>query len=58
MMTITSYRKLLVMKTKSPSYRYFEKEERRSRRIRIASYVLVGLLAITTAVVVYYALTK
>ncbi|WP_223987871.1 hypothetical protein [Arthrobacter sp. NicSoilB8] len=39
-------------------YRYFDKEHGRSRRLRISSYVFLGLLAPATAVVVYYALTR
>ncbi|BCW73618.1 hypothetical protein [Arthrobacter sp. NicSoilB8] len=39
-------------------YRYFEKEQRRTRRLNVISYVLLGLLAAATAVVVLYALTR
>lgn len=42
----------------STNYRYHEKEQRRSRRIRISSYILLGLLAAATAVVVYLAVTR
>ncbi|WP_423185126.1 hypothetical protein [Arthrobacter sp. NyZ413] len=39
-------------------YRHFEKDNRRARRFRVFSYVLLGLLAAATTVVVSYALTK
>lgn len=38
-------------------YYHFEKEHRR-RRIRIASYLFLGLLAAATGVVVYQALSR
>jgi hypothetical protein len=47
-----------MMERNSMHYRYFEKEQRRTRRLRVISYVLLGLLAAATAVVVLYALTR
>lgn len=38
-------------------YRYFERERRRSRRLRIISYIFLGLLAAATPVI-YYAVTR
>ncbi len=47
-----------MMEGNSVHYRYFKKEQRRSGRFRIASYMLLGLLAAATVAVVYYTLTK
>lgn len=48
----------VMMKRDSMHYRYFEKEQRRTRRFRVVSYVLLGLLAAATVVVVVYALSR
>ncbi|MDQ0823749.1 putative nucleic acid-binding Zn ribbon protein [Arthrobacter sp. V1I7] len=46
-----------MMEIKPMRYRYFAKEQRRTRRLRGIAYLLLGLLAAATAVVLY-ALTR
>jgi hypothetical protein len=45
-------------KRKSASYLDYESENRRALRLRVITYVFLGLLAAVTAIIVYLALTR
>lgn len=47
-----------MIKRNSMQYRHFEKESRRSRRLKTVSYIFLGLLGTATAAVVSFALTR